>query len=135
HGWKVLVANEGDTGIDLARRHRPGIVLCDLLMPRCNGFRVCRELRADTAMRHTRIVVTSGRNFEADRQAAFEAGADEFLPKPIEPSRLLSLLAKLNPPAGAAEKEDKRAVIEAGPAKLRFWGVRGSTPAPGPGTV
>src|SRR5438445_12047007 len=77
HGWKVLVANEGDTGIDLARRHRPGVVLCDLLMPRCNGFRVCRELRGDTAMRGTRIVVTSGRNFEADRQAAFDAGADE----------------------------------------------------------
>src|SRR5204863_3060160 len=120
HGWKVLVANEGDTGIDLARRHRPGIVLCDLLMPRCNGFRVCRELRADAALRHTRIVVTSGRNFEADRQAALAAGADEFLPKPVEPSRLLALLARLNAPASPGEKKFPPAQIESGPARLKF---------------
>ena len=47
HGWEVLLADEGDEGIRLAKTHRPQIILCDLLMPRCNGFQVCRSLRAD----------------------------------------------------------------------------------------
>ena len=42
NGWKVLLASEGDEGIELAKRHRPEAVLCDLLMPRRNGFLVCR---------------------------------------------------------------------------------------------
>jgi len=135
HGWRVINAAEGDEGIDLARKNRPDVVLCDLLMPRCNGFRVCRELRADASLRDTRIVVTSGRNFEADRQGAIEAGADEYLPKPVEPSRLLALLARLNPPATPPAKKIPAAQIPAAPARLKFWGVRGSIPAPGPTTV
>ncbi len=46
-GWPVLEAAEGDEGIRLAKVHRPDAVLCDLLMPRCNGFQVCRALRLD----------------------------------------------------------------------------------------
>src|SRR4051812_20789210 len=82
-GWHVLHADGGDEGIELARQHKPRVVLCDLLMPRVNGFKVCRELRGDATLRQTRIIVTSGRNFDADRRAAMEAGADEYLPKPI----------------------------------------------------
>jgi CheY-like chemotaxis protein len=89
-GWQVFHASDGDEGIELARQHHPKVVLCDLLMPRANGFKVCRELRADATMRQTGIVVTSGRNFEADRRAAIEAGADDFLAKPVVPSELAS---------------------------------------------
>src|SRR5258708_36148301 len=85
-GWKVLSAGEGEKGIELARQQRPDAVICDLLMPRCNGFQVCRALRSDPALRQTRIFVTSGRMFESDRQAAMAAGADYYLSKPIEPA-------------------------------------------------
>src|SRR5262249_13662884 len=74
NGWEVLLANEGDEGMRMAKAHRPQFILCDLLMPRCNGFQVCRALRADENLRHTRIVVTSGRDFGSDRHAAFAAG-------------------------------------------------------------
>src|SRR5215469_9458087 len=94
NGWQVFHAGGGDEGIELARQHRPRVVLCDLLMPRVNGFKVCRELRADATLRQTSIVVTSGRNFEADRRAAFEAGADEYLPKPVDPSQLIETLSR-----------------------------------------
>src|SRR5215216_6550229 len=63
NGWQVLLAGEGDEGIELAKTHRPQAVLCDLLMPRCNGFLVCRALRGNAELRNTRIVITSGRNF------------------------------------------------------------------------
>src|SRR5262245_52731351 len=83
NGWQVLSAEEGDSGIKLATEHRPDIVICDLLMPRCNGFHVCRVLRSDSLLSKTKIIVGSGRDFEVDRRAAIEAGADAFITKPL----------------------------------------------------
>lgn len=135
-GWHVLEADEGDAGLKLAKAHRPDVVLCDLLMPRCNGFQFCRSLRRDSSLNRARIVVTSGRDFESDRQAAFSSGADEYLTKPINPGQLVSLLSGfvrvVDLPAGESTAP---AAVSARPAWLRFWGVRGSIPTPGAGTV
>ena len=135
NGWQVLQASEGEAGLEQVRQHRPGIVLCDLLMPRCNGFLVCRKIRGDITLRHIRIVVTSGRDYEADRLAAREAGADEYLTKPVAPDQLLALLAKLSSTPGPTAHDAASAARLAAPARLKFWGVRGSIPTPGPGTV
>jgi len=134
HGWKTLTAEEGEVGIELAKTRLPGVILCDLLMPRCNGFQVCRTLRSDPATRAARIIVTSGRQFESDRQAAFAAGADEYLVKPFEPGELLSLLAGAIPEKNAVPKM-KEAGGKQQTTRVKFWGVRGSIPTPGPGTL
>lgn len=136
NGWKVLEAGEGESGLEMVRQQRPDIVLCDLLMPRGNGFQVCRTIRQDITLRHTRIVVTSGRDYEADRLAAREAGADEYLTKPVAPDQLLAVLGRLcgqNTKPGSTTSFPSRAA--AAPARLKFWGVRGSIPTPGAGTV
>jgi CheY-like chemotaxis protein len=135
-GWQVLEAEDGESGIDLARKHHPQVVLCDLLMPRYNGFQVCRTLRADKAMRSMRIVVTTGRDFKSDRHAAFEAGADEYLTKPIAPQQLMAVISRLTNSTGHANKKPAPSVsLPPAPARFKFWGVRGSIPAPGPGTI
>jgi phosphoribosyl 1,2-cyclic phosphodiesterase/ActR/RegA family two-component response regulator len=137
--WKVFSASEGEEGITLARLHRPDVVLCDLLMPRCNGFQVCRALRADSTFQNTRIIVTSGRSFDADRQAAFAAGANEYLTKPFESAQLLRLLGSIGTETNLFEKKVvttfSAETLTSGPTQLKFWGVRGSIPTPGPGTV
>jgi phosphoribosyl 1,2-cyclic phosphodiesterase/ActR/RegA family two-component response regulator len=136
NGWRVLEAEEGDAGIELAKLHRPTVVLCDLLMPGGNGFQVCRALRSDDSLRHTKIVANSGRQFESDRQAAFKAGADEYITKPIEPDRFLLLLSRIA--AGVRPAEERRVPalsVSPTPTRLKFWGVRGSIAAPGPTTV
>ncbi|MGA2865857.1 MAG: response regulator [Verrucomicrobiota bacterium] len=136
NGWEVLAAEEGEAGIRLAKTHRPAIIICDLLMPRCNGFQVCRALRTDESLRHTKVIITSGRDYASDRQEALAAGADEYLTKPIEPEGLIQLLSRLAGTAGPSE-----AAAQAVPAaavsstRVRFWGVRGSVPTPGPSTV
>ena len=136
HDWRVLEAGEGEAGLEDVRKHRPDIVLCDLLMPRCNGFQVCRAIRSDVTLHHTKIVVTSGRDFEADRNAARDAGADEYLTKPIQPQLLVSVLARMSGNSGApARKIPSGATREPARAFFRFWGVRGSVPTPGAGTV
>ena len=136
HGWLVLDADEGEAGVELARTHHPKVVLCDLLMPRSNGFQVCRTLRGDTSLRGTRIIVTSGRQFESDRQAAFAAGADQYLVKPIDINELLKSISAPTPQKGnttlATSTPSK---VSSTGTQVRFWGVRGSIPTPGPGTV
>jgi len=136
HDWQVMEAGEGEAGIELAKIHHPTVILCDLLMPRSNGFQVCRALRSDPALRNTRIIVTSGRQYESDRQAAFAAGADDYLFKPIEISALLKSLSVVPEKAGAhAQVSSADASAAHSGTQVRFWGVRGSIPTPGPGTV
>src|SRR5213082_1327233 len=79
--WKVFEAADGDSGVELALRNRPEVILCDLLMPKSNGFQVCRTIRQQ--LQPTKIIVVSGRDYAVDRASALEAGADEFLLKPI----------------------------------------------------
>jgi phosphoribosyl 1,2-cyclic phosphodiesterase/CheY-like chemotaxis protein len=124
HGWRVRQAGAGEEGIALAKKHRPQVVLCDLMMPRGTGFQVCRALHAEACLRQTRIIVTSGRDFSADRKAARVAGADDYLVKPFSVASLIAALGK-----SAQSPADNP------PARLRFWGVRGSVPTPGHSTV
>jgi phosphoribosyl 1,2-cyclic phosphodiesterase/CheY-like chemotaxis protein len=136
HGWRVLQAGHGEDGIEVAKAEVPEIVLCDLLMPRGNGFQVCRALSSDESLRHSRIIVTSARDFPSDLHAAFVAGADEYLTKPIDPTQLLALLRRLTEQPSPAPLPAP--AIEASPSadvSLKFWGVRGSIPTPGAGTV
>src|SRR6478609_2842534 len=135
-GWRVLEAGDGDAGFEMVSKERPDVVLCDLLMPRSNGFLVCRKIRNDFTLRHTKIVVTSGRDYDSDRLAAREAGADDYLTKPIKPYDLLALIARLTDETTIiTQHEVVEPTLPPLPARMKFWGVRGSVPTPGPGTL
>jgi CheY-like chemotaxis protein/phosphoribosyl 1,2-cyclic phosphodiesterase len=142
HGWQVLEAEEGDIGIQLAKSHQPDVIICDLLMPRCNGFQVCQALRSDPALRQARIIMVSGRDFESDRQEVFRQGADAFLLKPVDPEQLLALMEDREKPATAggeaplvSKGQPSTVSNPHAPGWFRFWGVRGSIATPGPATV
>ncbi len=141
-GWQVFQAEDGDEGIKLAQKHRPAAIVCDLRMPKCNGFQVCRTLHADKSLRETKIIVSSGRDFQLDRQMAFDSGAHEYLTKPFKPSDLVDLLARLCglPPKPEPTVEAEAVQAAETPAAevlgwIKFWGVRGSIATPGPTTV
>lgn len=135
HGWNVLQAEDGEAGIQLALEHRPDIVLCDLLMPRCNGFQVCRKLRANKdRLPATKIIVTTGSGYATDRLNALEAGADEYLVKPVVPTELTTMLARIIGDKSLM-KSDTHLETPIQPTRLKFWGVRGSIPTPGQDTI
>ena len=131
--WKVLEAADGDSGIELAIRNRPEVILCDLLMPKSNGFQVCRTIRRQ--LQPTKIIVVSGRDYAVDRASALEAGADEYLLKPITWEVLCDvidrLLAAVPRRPGATKSSEEFGSVP----RLKLWGVRGSLPVPGPATV
>jgi phosphoribosyl 1,2-cyclic phosphodiesterase/CheY-like chemotaxis protein len=131
--WKVLEANDGDAGVELALRDRPELILCDLLMPKSNGFQVCRTIREQ--LQPTKIIVVSGRDYKVDRTSALQAGADEYLLKPITWELLSSAIERLLPEIPRRSRPKPAAERESIPARIRFWGVRGSIPVPGKSTV
>src|SRR5438045_9227322 len=131
--WKVLEAADGDAGVELAIRNRPEVILCDLLMPKSNGFQVCRAIREQ--LQPTKIIVVSGRDYPVDRTSALEAGADEYLLKPITWEALRDSIDRLLPPIpkrphASASHEELGSV----PPRIKLWGVRGWLPVPVPGT-
>jgi phosphoribosyl 1,2-cyclic phosphodiesterase/CheY-like chemotaxis protein len=136
-GWRVLEAEDGEAGVNLALQHRPQAIICDLHMPRGNGFQVCRSLRAHhDILGKSKIVVTTSSPYPSDRQTALEAGADEYLVKPIKPPELLKILDGFDVAEAARHHDSIPAVVpHSQKTKLKFWGVRGSLPTPGPTTV
>jgi len=131
--WKVSEAKDGDAGLELALRDRPELILCDLLMPKSNGFEVCRCIREK--LQPTKIIVVSGRDYGVDRTSALEAGADEYLLKPFTWELLSSTIDRLLPEIPRRPEPRSVTKRESVPARIRFWGVRGSIPVPGKSTV
>ena len=132
--WNVLEAGDGDVGVELALKHSPEVILCDLLMPKANGFQVCRASRQQ--LQPAKIVVISGRDYGVDRASAIEAGADEYLVKPITWEILIDVIDRVLPRTPTDVTNDKAAPNFTPPStRVKFWGVRGSIPVPGPDTV
>jgi phosphoribosyl 1,2-cyclic phosphodiesterase/DNA-binding NarL/FixJ family response regulator len=146
-GWRVLEADDGDHGVELAIEHRPDVIVCDLLMPRFNGYQVCRSIRSNqTFLPQPRIVVVSSSNYAADRTNSLEAGADDFLLKPVKPAELLHILdleggttfIRKSPTMTKGETPPDTAHFRralGSPPTVRFWGVRGSIATPGESTL
>jgi phosphoribosyl 1,2-cyclic phosphodiesterase len=103
-------------------------------MPGIHGFKVIASIRAERALHHSLVVAISDRGFIDTLQSAYEAGADEFLLKPIRHAEVLHLIEHRSAPL-PVEHDSPAGDSEPHDAFLRFWGVRGSIPAPGPGTV
>jgi len=133
-GWRVMEADDGDTGLDLVLKNQPAAVLCDIRAPKRNGFKVCESIREQGSLKQTRVILTTFGLFSNDRDMAFEAGADDYLCKPIEADKLLTAVEKASPEDSSALVADARAA-ESTPTRVRFWGVRGSIPVPGPATA
>jgi phosphoribosyl 1,2-cyclic phosphodiesterase/ActR/RegA family two-component response regulator len=136
HGWEVFEAGDGESGLNIALQKRPDVVVCDLLMPRCNGFQFCRAIKSQRAfLPNVRIVVSSGSNYASDRMNALESGADEYITKPITADDLFTVLERVTQRKGVEGHETGPIVDSWKGARLKFWGVRGSIPTPGPHTV
>ena len=93
--FDVLIANSGEEALKLIREESPDIVLLDVMMPGLDGFEVCRRIKADPASMHIPVVMVTALNEVADRVRGLEAGADDFLTKPIDDIALLARVKSL----------------------------------------
>jgi phosphoribosyl 1,2-cyclic phosphodiesterase/ActR/RegA family two-component response regulator len=150
-GWNVLEADEGATGLAIALEQKPHVIMCDLQAPRYNGFQLCRFLRTKPEkLPGTRLILAASGGYEVDREAAFQAGADDVIVKPISQADLLRLLHSFQNAGGEThislrpppqDNHDAEfppmppGAIHEGRVLVRFWGVRGSIATPGQSTL
>ncbi len=86
----LQVATSGAQGLALARQSPPDLILLDVMMPEMDGYETCRRLRSETTTRNIPIIFVTAQNSPADETRGLEAGAEDFISKPINPSVLLA---------------------------------------------
>lgn len=154
--YEVQQAPDGQSGLDKAREFQPDLVVLDLMMPGMHGYQVCQSLRGDKKLSKVRILITSTKCYDADQEGAKGAGADAYLTKPYTAEGLVAEVKKLLASRPTADKisgngstdvdqhtrvhtEEKPIAVKLKSGNsdvlIRYWGTRGSTPAPGRLTV
>ncbi len=112
-GFTVLVAHDGDKGLEIARREKPELVLSDVLLPRLIGWELCRRIKADSTLQGTRVILmTAVYTKSRYRNDATEAGADDFVSKPLDLEDLALRLESLLPVTRPASR---RRAVSGGP--------------------
>ena len=87
-GYEVTVASNGEDGVAQAQKLRPALIICDWIMPRLTGIDVCRRVKADPELSTTQFFLLTSLGSIADRVKGLDAGADDFISKPIELNEL-----------------------------------------------
>ncbi|MEQ1833110.1 MAG: response regulator [Candidatus Eisenbacteria bacterium] len=88
-GFDVIQASDGEQGLALARQYMPDLMVLDLMLPRMDGYKVCRALKFDERYKRIPIFILSARSGETDRRLALELGADEVHTKPYDMKALI----------------------------------------------
>lgn len=90
--YQIVEAMDGRTGIELARKHRPDLVLTDIALPGLDGILALRELRDDEALRHMPVIALTASAMKGDREQILAHGFDGYLSKPLDHDALAALL-------------------------------------------
>ncbi len=131
-GFCVLQATDGIQGLELARREEPSMIVLDIMLPRLDGFSICRILRQESDVP---IIMLTARQDEVDRIAGLELGADDYIGKPFN---LGEFLARVRAILRRSERQPRQAgqgVLEAGlikvdPSSRRVWRASGELTLP-----
>jgi DNA-binding response OmpR family regulator len=101
-GVELQTAADGETALDVVQVHRPELVFLDVMMPKRNGFEVCRAIKQELGLSDTYVVMLTAKGQAYDRAQGEAAGADVYLTKPFDPDELLAIARRvLNLEAGA----------------------------------
>ena len=90
HGYRLLHAADGEEALIAARQHLPDLILLDVMMPKLDGIEVCRRLKGDAALPFMPIILVTAKADSKDVVTGLEAGADEYLTKPIDQTALVA---------------------------------------------
>ena len=101
-GYQVVLAVDGQSGVEMAASHAPDLVLMDMSLPVLDGWEATRRLKAAPATRHIPVIALTAHAMAGDRERALEAGCDDYDTKPIELPRLLEKIEALLGRGGGA---------------------------------
>jgi len=94
-GVEIIATDNGEDALRLIQEERPQLVFLDVMIPKINGFEVCRVIKRELKMTDIMIVILTAKGQEYDRQTAEEVGANLYMTKPFDPDEMLELAAKV----------------------------------------
>jgi two-component system, OmpR family, alkaline phosphatase synthesis response regulator PhoP len=113
-GYQVYTASNGKTGLNLAREHLPHLIILDVMMPEMDGIDVCREIKQIPALENSIIIFLTARAEDYSQIAGFDAGADDYVTKPVKPRVLVSRIKALLRRYSGANEESSDLVYSIG---------------------
>ncbi|MGH2353657.1 MAG: response regulator transcription factor [Chloroflexota bacterium] len=93
-GFEVITAQDGEEAIAKAAAERPDVILLDVVLPKQNGFQVCRTLKKSAEVGHIPVIMVTGKSQPSDRFWGMRQGADEYVTKPFLPETLVSSIQR-----------------------------------------
>jgi DNA-binding response OmpR family regulator len=93
--YEVIVAYDGQEALDKAHQEKPDLMILDLMLPKIDGYKVCRMLKLDDKYKNIPIILFSARAQESDKEMGKDVGADAYLTKPFDPQALLGKIKEL----------------------------------------
>ena len=94
-GYDVDSAGNGEEAVVKVAESKPDLIFLDVMMPRKNGYEVCREIRSNPDLNDVHIIMLSAKGQEEDRQEGFSAGANEVITKPFSPQKIIDRTREL----------------------------------------
>ena len=94
-GFRVISAANGEEALRQAMEIEPDLIVLDVMMPKIDGFEVCRALKAKEETKHVPIILLTAKDRDSDREKGTEAGADLYMTKPFSPARLVEEIRAL----------------------------------------
>jgi DNA-binding response OmpR family regulator len=94
-GFKVITATDGIEGLHKTRSENPDLIIMDIMLPKLDGYKLCRMLKFDEKYKHIPIILFTARAQESDEQMGKEVGADAYIMKPFEPQVLIEKIGEL----------------------------------------
>lgn len=88
-GYQVLVSYNGEDALHQARKENPDLIILDVMLPKLDGYKVCRLLKFDERYKHIPIIMLTAKTQEKDKLIGKETGADEYITKPFEIDQLM----------------------------------------------
>lgn len=89
-GLSVDTASNGEEALSKVKQLKPKIVFLDLMMPKLNGFEVCKSIKSDTEVGQVYVIILTAKGQDEDRDLGLQAGADDFMTKPFSPREVVS---------------------------------------------
>lgn len=106
--YNLMTVSTGIDALKMAQEFRPDLIILDIMIPDMNGYEVCQQIRKNSSLRHTKIIMVSAKAMTSDRLKGYQVGTDDYLTKPFDEEELLAKVdAHLHPkPINAIQENE-----------------------------
>jgi two-component system alkaline phosphatase synthesis response regulator PhoP len=94
-GYDVVTALDGEQALEKIKSEKPDLIVLDIMMPKLDGYEVCKTIKSDPATKHVPVILLSAKGRNVDQKMGFDVGADDYITKPFSPRKLVERINQL----------------------------------------